>query len=94
MAKPQVIDIDEHALLRAEERGRQYGLNYIETNERIFSTVKRGGLAKRKHLSKTGKTYYHYFQDNVAFYVIGQEKEYQEYMKILIRTIIIEEGRE
>lgn len=94
MTKQKVVDIDEHALLRAEERGQQHGLNYIETTQRIFTTVKRGEPAKRKHLSRIGITYYRYFQDNLAFYVMCQEKEFPEYTKILIKTVIIEEGRE
>lgn len=92
--KKRVIDIEEHALLRAEERGTRYGLNYIETNERIFRTVRYGKPAKRKHLSRRGVTYYHYFEDNLSFYVICLETEFPEYVKAIIKTVIIEEGRE
>ena len=92
--KKKVIDIDAHAILRLLERGQAYGLNYNEAKDRAFETVRRGNLAKRKHLSKENKTYYSYFKDNLSFYVICQEKEFEEYIKILIKTVIIEEGRE
>ena len=94
VSKRKIIDVEEHAFLRAEERGRKYGLNYLETRERIFRTVKQGHLAKRKHLSAKGKTYYLYFNDNLSFYVIAREREGEEYIHILIKTVIIEEGRE
>ena len=92
--KRKVIDLDEHALLRAEERGIHYGLNYIETVERIFKTVKYGRPARRKHLSKKGITYYHYFEDNLSFYVLCWEADFPDYVKVMIKTVIIGEGRE
>lgn len=75
------------------ERGSKFGLDYYTTKERSFETVKLGKLAKRKHLSKN-KTYYSYFKDNLSFYVICKEKEFDKYVKILIKTVIIETGRE
>jgi len=76
------------------ERGSEFGLDYYETKDRAFKTVRLGKLAKRKHLSKKCKTYYQYFKDNLSFYVICQEKEFEDYIKYLIRTVIIEKGRE
>ncbi len=94
MTKKKIIDIEAHALFRMLERGQQFNLSYDETQERAFKAVQTGNLAKRKHFSSRGKTYYHYFQDNLSFYVICRERELEEYLKILIKTVIIEEGRE
>lgn len=83
-----MIIIKTHALFRLIERGQKFGLSYFEARERAFKTVKRGRVAKRKHKSKL--TYYHYFQDNLSFYVIcGKVGN-----KVLIKSVIIEEGRE
>ena len=90
----KIIDIEAHALFRMLERGSEFGLNYYETKERAFKTVKSGKSPKRKHLSGKNKTYYLYFKDNLSFYVICQENEFKDYVKCLIRTVIIEEGRE
>lgn len=92
--KKKVIDVEAHAFLRMLERGCEYGLDYYETKERAFKTVRLNRLAKRRHLSGKNKTYYQYFSDNLSFYVICQEKEFEDYVKCLIRTVIIEEGRE
>ena len=50
--KSKIIDIEAHALFRTLERGARFGLNYFETKERIFKTVRLGKLARRKHLSR------------------------------------------
>ena len=92
--KKKIIDIESHALFRMLERGTKFGLDYYETKNRAFGTVRLGKLSKRKHLSKNNKTYYQYFRDNLSFYVICQEKEFEDYVKCLIRTVIIERGRE
>lgn len=92
--KKKIIDIEAHALFRMLERGSEFNLDYYETKDRAFKTVRLGRLAKRKHISKRNKTYYQYFKDNLSFYVICQEKEFEKYTKCLIRTVIIEEGRE
>lgn len=92
--KKKIIDIESHALFRMLERSSEYGLDYYETKNRTFETVRLDKLAKRKHLSKKNKTYYNYFKDNLSFYVICKEKEFEGYIKCLIRTIIIEKGRE
>ncbi len=92
--KKKIIDIEAHALFRMLERGSEFNLGYYETKARVFKTARSGKLAKRKHISKRNKTYYHYFKDNLSFYVICQEKEFEEYVKCLIRTVIIEKGRE
>jgi len=93
MKKEKVIDIEAHAFLRMLERGAKFGLNYYECKDRAFKSVRLGNLAKRKHLSKNYITYYNYFQDNLSFYVICYEKEYNEFIKVLIKTVIIEKGR-
>jgi len=92
--KKKIIDIEVHALFRALERGSEFGLNYYETKDRAFKTAKLGKLAKRKHLSRKNRTYYRYFKDNLSFYVIYPEEEFEEYIKCLIKTVIIEKGRE
>ncbi len=92
--KKKIIDIEAHALFRMLERGSGFNLDYYETKNRAFKTVRLGRLAKIKHLSKKNKIYYNYFKDNLSFYVICQEKEFEKYTKCLIRTVIIEEGRE
>jgi len=92
--KKKIIDIETHALFRMLERGSEFGLNYYETKDRAFKTARLGKQAKRKHLSRKNKTYHHYFQDNLSFYVICEEKEFEEYTKCLVRTVIIEQGRE
>lgn len=94
MKKEKIIDVDAHAFLRALERGAKYGLNYYECKDRIFKTVRIGNLAKRKHLSRNYVTYYNYFRDNLSFYVICYEKDYDKFIKVLIKTLIIEKGRE
>ena len=92
--KKRIIDIEAHALLRVLERGLKYGLDYYETKDRAFKTVMLGNRAKRRHLSRKNITYCQYFNDNLSFYVICQEKEFEDYIKCLIRTVIIEEGRQ
>lgn len=94
MPKEKIIDIEAHAFLRLMERSTKHGIFYAEAKERAFIAVRLGKLAVRKHQSTTGKTYYHYFQDNLSFYVICQEKEFETYIKSVIRTVIIETGRE
>ena len=90
----KIIDIESHAFFRMLERGIKFRLSYYETKERAFSTVRLGKLAKRKHLSKDYKTYNQYFKDNLSFYVICKERQFENYMKYMIKTVIIEEGRE
>ncbi len=94
MSKEQIVDIDAHALLRTIERGIQFGLSYEETRRRIYETVRQKRCARRKHCSRIGKTYYRYYADNLSFYVMCREKETENYIKIVIKTIIIERGRE
>ncbi len=94
MKKEVIIDIEAHAFLRMLERGAKYGLNYYECKDRAFKTVRMRNLAKRKHLSKYYKTYYNYFQGNLSFYVICHEKYFDNFIKVLIKTVIIEKGRE
>jgi hypothetical protein len=94
LIKKKVIDIETHSFFRMMERGVKYGLSYEETKKRAYNAVRKGTQAKRKHASKQGPTYYYYFQDNLSFYVICKEKEFVDYIKSVIRTVIIEEGRE
>ena len=91
--KKKIIDIEAHAFFRLMERGTQFGLGFEETKERAFNAVRNGKVSARKHRSRKGKTYYCYFKDNLSFYVMCQEKEYDDYVKVLIKTVIIEEGR-
>ena len=37
------------------ERGSEFGLNYYETKDRAFKTVRSGKQPKKKHLSKQKK---------------------------------------
>ena len=92
--KEKIIEIEAHAFLRMLERGLQFGLDYCECRERAFCAVKLGNFPKRKHLSKDNITSYQYFKDNLSFYVICQEKDCSTYIQVLIKTVIIEEGRE
>ena len=92
--KERVIEIEAHAFLRMLERGAKYGLNYYECKDRAFKTVRLGNLAKRKHLSKNYIAYYNYFHDNLSFYVICDERDFDDFVKVLIKTVIIEKGRE
>lgn len=92
--KEKIIEIEAHAFLRMLERGAKYGLSYYECKEMAFKTVRIGHSAKRRHLSKNYKTYYSYFKDNLSFYVICQERAYNGFIKVLIKTVIIEKGRE
>ena len=94
MKKEKVIEIEAHAFLRMLERGAKYGLNYYECKDMAFKTVRLGSLAKKKHLSRNNVTYYNYFKDNLSFYVICQEKGFDEFIKVLIKSVIIEKGRE
>ena len=94
MKKERIIEIEAHAFLRMLERGAKYGLNYYECKDRAFKTVRLGNLAKRKHLSKYYKTYYSYYKDNMSFYVICYEKDDGDIVKVMIKTVIIEKGRE
>ncbi len=90
----KIIDIDTHAFFRMMERGLEFGIDYHETKERVFTTVRNGTKARRKHISRNGVTYYFYFKDNLAFYVLCREKSFEGYVKCLIKTVIIEKGRE
>lgn len=92
--KEKIIAVDTHAFYRTVERGIKFGLDYYETRSRVFQTVREGHLSIRKHLSKIHKTYHKYFNDNISFYVVCKEKEYKDCIKCLIKTIIIEVGRE
>ena len=92
--KKKIIDIEAHAFFRLMEREIKFGLGFEETKERAFNAVRNGNVSARKHRSRREKTYYCYFKDNLSFYVMCQEKEYDDYVKVLIKTIIIEEGRE
>ena len=92
--KEKIIDVEGHCLFRMIERGVKCGLGYEETKRRAFETVRRSGASKRKHRSRRNKTYYAYFEDNLSFYVICKEKEYEKYKKVVIKTVIIEQGRE
>ena len=94
MAKKKVIDIEVHALFRTLERGSEFGLDYYDTKDRAFSTVRSGKFANRKHLSRRYNTYYRYFGDNVSFYVVCKVTEFDDCTQFLIKTIIIEKGRE
>lgn len=86
----KIINIETHAFFRMIERGQRYGLDYLETKERAFNAVRSGRLSARKHLSRRHKTYYSYFSNNLSFFVICLETK----DKILIKTVIIEEGKE
>lgn len=92
--KKKIIDIEAHALFRMLERGFEFGLDYYETKNRAFKTARLGKKAKRKHLSRKNETYYLYFKDNLSFFVVCHEKKFEKYVKCLIRTVIIEKGRE
>ncbi|MBI4918304.1 hypothetical protein HY837_00100 [archaeon] len=94
MTKDRVIDVEMHAFFRMIERGAQLGLDYLETKNRAFQTIKNGKKSNRKHLSRNHFTYYFYFNDNLSFYVICQERENRLFTNILIKTVIIEYGRE
>ena len=94
MKKERIIEIEAHAFLRMLERGAKYGLSYYECKDRAFKTVRLGNLAKRKHLSKYYKTYYSCYKDNMSFYVICYEKDDGDIVKVMIKTVIIEKGRE
>lgn len=72
------------------ERGLKYGLDYYETKDRAYTTIRTGKIANRKHSSGRYSTYYRYFNDNMSFYVICRELRNQ----VLIKTVIIEEGKE
>ena len=91
--KKKIIDIEAHAFFRLMERGTQFGLSFEESKERAYQAVKNGKISVRKHPSRKGRTYCCYFKDNLSFYVMCQEKEYDDYVKVLIKTVIIEEGR-
>ncbi len=94
MVKELIIDIETHAFFRMLERGAQFGLEYYETKDRAFKTIKNGKKSNRKHLSNKHVTYCSYFNDNLSFYVVCREKEDLCYKWVLIKTVIIENGRE
>ena len=84
------IVIEKHALLRIAERSIIFGLSEEEITKRVFQTVQNRKHSVRKHHSWKHKTYYHYFHDNLSLYVICSESEH----KIVVKTVIIEEGRQ
>lgn len=92
--KQKIIDIDAHAFFRMLERGIQFGLDHYETKERAFETVKNAQISTRKHRSNKNTTYYKYFNDNLSFYVVCKQKEFDEHILAVIKTVIIETGRE
>ena len=92
--KKKIIDIESHSFLRMLERGAEFNLDYYECRDRTFQTVRLGKQAKRKHKSRHNVTYYNYFRDNISFYVICLERDCGNFIKVLIKTVIIERGRE
>ena len=90
--KKKIVDIETHSFFRMLERGLRYNLDYYETKERAFDAVRKGRSSK-KHLSKNHKTYYKYYKDNLSFYVVCKEKEFEDYIRCVIKTVIIEKGR-
>lgn len=88
------IEVDKHALKRMLIRGLKFGLNLDETKRRMFHTIVNDAQAKRKHKSMTNITYYHYFHDNLAFYVVCSRREFRDEAPLRVRTVIIERGRE
>ena len=92
--KEKIIAFEEHAFYRMIKRCPQFGLNYYEAREQVLQTIKTGQLSIRKHISNKFNTYYHYFNNNLSFYVICQEVEYEDHIKCLIKTVIVEVGRE
>ncbi len=94
MGQPLVIDFDPHALYRLYERGSQFGLDPYEAQRRAQETILSGQFASRKHLSKIHRTYYRYFSDNLSFYVVCKEIDLDEPTTHLVKTIIIERGRQ
>jgi hypothetical protein len=87
--KGKKIHLSVHCSLRILERGLSFGLDYEETKERIFQTLKYGNISKRKHNSHDWLTYKRYFHDNLSFYVVfGERKNI-----VMIKTIIIEKGK-
>ncbi len=92
----KVIVFTRHAFSRLVERARHYGLSPYEARKRVMQTIKVGNLSKRKHLAKRHchNTYYHYFKDGLSFYVICKEREFEDFTKYFVKTMIIEKGRE
>lgn len=92
--KEKIIVTETHAEHRILARGLKFGLNFPETEARVKLAVYAGKESAFKHKSRDHKTYYHYFEDNLSIYVICKEIEFTEYVQTLIKTIIIERGRE
>ncbi len=76
------------------ERGIQFGLDYHETKERVFETVRNGRTSTKIQAVGRKVVYHKYFNDNLSFYVICKEREFEEFVSVLIKTIIIKTGRE
>jgi len=91
--KEKRISVDEHASYPMFARGQLFGLGEHDLRERVLQTIRRGRVPHR-HRSRKHETYHQYFHDNISIYVICEEKEQREYIKCIIKTVIIERGRE
>lgn len=89
----EIVTFSAHALDRLTQRCWGSGLDLEEARKRVFETVEAGSPAYKKHRSKKYRTYERYYPDGLCFYVICQQKQFQEISKIRVVTIIIEEGR-
>lgn len=92
----KAVAFSRHAFSRLVERSWRYGLSPYEARRRAIQAVRAGNLSKRKHLARKPchNTYCHYFKDGLSFYVICHEREFEGFTKYLVKTIIIERGRE
>ncbi|MFH1917059.1 MAG: hypothetical protein ABIJ21_07395 [Nanoarchaeota archaeon] len=87
-----LVEFDKHAIYRLNERSATFNLDIDEAYERVLTTIHYGHHAK-KHRSYKHTTYFHYFQDNLSFYVICKTKRGKIWNKIKVKTIIIERGK-
>lgn len=92
----KAIRFSEHAIMRLMQRSQRYGLSHIEARSRAIQAIRLGIQSKRRHIAwkQHHCTYRSYFKDGLSFYVICEEKRHNDFIECLVKTVIIEIGRE
>ncbi|MBN2459950.1 hypothetical protein JXB28_06720 [Candidatus Woesearchaeota archaeon] len=83
------IIYDSHASGRLAERADQLGISIDDALGRVKETLLLGNVSKSKR-SRRNLVYCKYFHDNTSFFVVCKRRG----RRILIKTVIIKEGRE
>ena len=90
-----LLEFNRHALFRLEQRCKEFNIPFDIGKELAIATVRRGMLS-RKHRSRRNATYCCYFDNalNLTFYVLCSKRVHENQALTVIKTVIIEEGRD